>query len=347
MAGKAIDLEFTVAEASSGSILRELAGIVNTANGADQYSGIDYHMSAKSRAQVAKEFRDVAKSIEKQTKSTANTAGIDKETAAIERATQATQKQVAAEKQLGEAVQQVANSTEDVAKAQDNEAAKATRMNNLQLQMGNYAKKYGENLSKNVSLQARFNELMAKVKTGDLTPQDAAKEWSKFRLECRAAGVEVETLGQKMSKLFGEGFKSRARSVIGMAALAATRQVLSDVKEIDAAMTELRKVTDETADTYNKFMKNSGTRAKEIGSTMSNVIKSTADFARLGYNIQDASKLADAAIVLKNVGDGISDIDDASEKIISVVKAFPEFEGNAMTVVDKMNEVGKQHCPAA
>jgi hypothetical protein len=347
MAGKNIDLEFTVASGSSDGILRALANIVNTANGGDQYSGIDYHMSAKSRSQIAKEFRDVANELEKASKTTSNTAGINKETAARERSAQATQKQVAAERELGEATRGVAEQTDAVSKARAKEAADATRMNNLQLQMGNYAKKYGENLSKNVSLQARFNELMAQVKTGNLTPQDAAKAWSQFRLECRAAGVEVETLGQKVSKLFGEGFKTRARTLIGMAALTATRQILSDVKEIDAAMTELRKVTDETAETYNKFMQNSGARAKEIGATMSDVIKSTADFARLGYNIQDASKLADAAIVLKNVGDGISDIDDASEKIISVVKAFPEFEGNAMTVVDKMNEVGKQCCPAA
>ena len=81
MAGKPIDLEFTVAEASSGSILRELTRIVDTANGADQYSGIDYHMSAKSRSQIAKEFRDVANELEKASKTTSNTAGINNETA--------------------------------------------------------------------------------------------------------------------------------------------------------------------------------------------------------------------------------------------------------------------------
>lgn len=66
----------------------------------------------------------------------------------------------------------------------------------------------------------------------------------------------------------------------------------------------------------------------------------TNRFARLGYDMPAASSLADAAIVYKNVGDGISDISTASESIISTLKAFNLEAGKAMNVVDVFNAIG-------
>lgn len=66
----------------------------------------------------------------------------------------------------------------------------------------------------------------------------------------------------------------------------------------------------------------------------------TNRFARLGYDMSAASSLADAAIVYKNVGDGISDISTASESIISTLKAFNLEAGKAMNVVDVFNAIG-------
>lgn len=50
--------------------------------------------------------------------------------------------------------------------------------------------------------------------------------------------------------------------------------------------------------------------------------------------------MADAALVYKNVGDGIDSIDTASESIISTMQGFGVAASDAMLVVDKFNEVG-------
>ncbi len=63
-------------------------------------------------------------------------------------------------------------------------------------------------------------------------------------------------------------------------------------------------------------------------------------FARLGYTLDEAAQLADAALVYKNVGDGIEDVSQASESIISTMKAFGIEAENAISIVDKFNEVG-------
>ena len=90
-------------------------------------------------------------------------------------------------------------------------------------------------------------------------------------------------------------------------------------------MTQLRKVTDETDSTYEKFFDGVSDRAKDIGATMSDTINASADFARLGYDIDTASKMADAALVYKNVGDNITDIGQASQSLTSTIQAFKDF----------------------
>lgn len=118
------------------------------------------------------------------------------------------------------------------------------------------------------------------------------------------------------------------------------RKLVTVVIEIDTAMTELRKVTNETEAAYDSFLAGASGRAKELGTTITDIVNATADFARLGYNLEQASQLADAAVVYKNVGDGIENIDDSSSSIISTMKAFNVEAENSMMIVDKFNEVG-------
>lgn len=63
-------------------------------------------------------------------------------------------------------------------------------------------------------------------------------------------------------------------------------------------------------------MDDAGTRAKNLGTSISDIVTASADFARLGYNLKDAKELADAAVLYQHVGDGISSVNDASESII-------------------------------
>ena len=122
------------------------------------------------------------------------------------------------------------------------------------------------------------------------------------------------------------------------------KQMIESVTNIDTAMTELRKVTEETDAAYAAFLDNAATRALNIGATVVDVVSASADFARLGHDLGDASALADAALIYKNVGDGINDIDTASSNIISTMQAFGIEAENAMSIVDSFNAIGKLNC---
>lgn len=59
------------------------------------------------------------------------------------------------------------------------------------------------------------------------------------------------------------------------------RQGVQYVRDIDSALTELKKVTDETDVTYQKFLRTASKTAGVIGSTVKDFTNATADFARL------------------------------------------------------------------
>ena len=127
----------------------------------------------------------------------------------------------------------------------------------------------------------------------------------------------------------------------------ALRGIVEAAKEVDTAMTELKKVTFETGDTYDKFLDNAGSRAQKIGATLKDTVSATADFARLGYNIEEATGLADSALIYKNVGDDVDTIDDATKAIISTMQGFNMEASQSMEIVDKFDWVADNFASSA
>lgn len=177
-----------------------------------------------------------------------------------------------------------------------------------------------------------FGSKFGEIKTNIDTSSTAIKE----------AGENTKTFADRVGGLASKFTSWLTVSQVVMQVYRAIKKMVSVVAEVDTAMTELRKVTDETEATYSKFLDTAAVRAKAIGATISDTVNATADFARLGYSIVDASVLADAAIIYKNVGDGIEDVSQASESIISTMKAFGVEAADVMTIVDKFNIVGNE-----
>lgn len=171
---------------------------------------------------------------------------------------------------------------------------------------------------------------------------DIAKKVQQSDSRIRASGENVKSFGDRIGGLAEKFGTWLTISQAVMATLRALKQMVQTVIELDTAMTELKKVTNATDAAYDRFLDNAVKRAKEVGASLVDVVSATADFARLGHSIEDASKIADAALVYKNVGDGIEDVAQASESIISTMQAFGIETSAVMSIVDKFNEVGNK-----
>lgn len=183
-----------------------------------------------------------------------------------------------------------------------------------------------------------IKKLMAGLSTNNI--DETVKKFKNIQSKISAA--------DKTGKSFIDTITSGAKKFINwygvsqtiMKGVEALRKMVDAVKDVDAAMTELKKVTDETDATYASYLTKAESQARSVGASVADTVNATADFARLGYSLGEASDLSKAALIYKNVGDGISDVSEASESIISTMKAFNIEATNSMSIVDKFNEVG-------
>ena len=95
------------------------------------------------------------------------------------------------------------------------------------------------------------------------------------------------------------------------------RDLIKTVYELDTAMISLKKVTNESTESYNRFLQSAIQIGNELGRQTKDVIESATSWARLGYSMQDSLKLGTEALVLANVG--LMDADQATRHLISTL----------------------------
>lgn len=165
------------------------------------------------------------------------------------------------------------------------------------------------------------------------------KKYAELRVESKKLGLESKNLLDVFEKLFGQHLST----MITMAALHkmqnALRAVYQNVVEIDTAVTELRKVSDYTGKSLEEYMGRAAEQAQKLGVSISDYIGSTADWKRLGYSDEDAENMATYSTLLKNVGDGIDDVNTSSSYLISTLQGFGLLAKDAENVVDQIDKV--------
>ena len=171
------------------------------------------------------------------------------------------------------------------------------------------------------------------------------KEMDVLVRKANNAELKTQTFGQKFKKQWQQYSSYLSVASVFMYVEQGLRSMFEQVKLIDSAMTELKKVTNETDASYNQFLSNAASRSKELGTTIDGFVSSTADFARLGYDFTDAQGLAEVANIYAVVGDEIDGVEDATQSLISTLTAFKDEMNDmsdsdfALSIVDKMNEV--------
>jgi TP901 family phage tail tape measure protein len=157
----------------------------------------------------------------------------------------------------------------------------------------------------------------------------------------RLATQDADTLGnvlmkdvQKFGLWFGIGtvFMSIVHSIQGM---------ISTVYELDTAMINLRKVTDETEDTYKSFLRTSNDTAKSLAVSTVQVIDATTAWVKAGYTLSQAQELAKSTLIGSNVGD-IS-VDEMQSFLVAPLKAYNMEAKDSIDLVSKMNNISNKH----
>ena len=205
---------------------------------------------------------------------------------------------------------------------------------------------YGVSLSTE-NFDKNFSKAMFTVKNSDGTLTQMTATFTEARNEIVAmAGATKKTTGL-IGELWGQ-FKGKIKSIFTYLtasfslheAWSVVRQGVQYVREIDSALTELKKVTNETDASYQKFLKDMAKTGSVVGATVKDLTTIAADWSRLGFSMKEAGELAKSTAILLNVSE-FTDANAASEALISTMQAFQYTADESQHVVDILNEIGK------
>lgn len=184
---------------------------------------------------------------------------------------------------------------------------------------------YADELSRGVNL-SRWNEINGKLKETENS--------------MRGLGRLGASLKDQMSQAAQSFTQWLSVSTAVMLLLNQLRKMPKAVYEIDTAMTNLYKVTDETSSKYKQFLDSASDSAQELGRPISSLVEQTANWAKLGYSLDEAEQLAKVSSIYANVGE----VDDntAVSDMVTAMKAFNIEASDSITIVDKLNKLGNE-----
>ena len=206
-------------------------------------------------------------------------------------------------------------------------------------------KQENSRLTVDPKLTAQYNSLFLALQSGTVKTE---VEFNRLRSEVLRFQTAVRMAG-KTGRTFFEDL-SYVADKIGVKALlggmtfriiAYFKQMIANVKELDTAMVNLKRVTYETNAAYDKFLSEIGVKARAVNADLIEMVNNIAEFSKLGYNLPDATRLAEVASVYSNVGD--LDLSSATDNIVANLKAFKLNADEAIDIVDKFNLVGNRY----
>ena len=194
--------------------------------------------------------------------------------------------------------------------------------------------------------------LSQKLRNNEISREEFDRDFASINERFANTSKVVSSAGENVQK-FGDRIKGLATkfgswlsvSQVIMAAVRAMKQMISNAREISAALTQLKIVTGATDAEMRKFSETAFTLAKNLGKSTPEVIKSIETFSRLGYSLKDASKLAEYATILSNVAAVSSD--EATTGLTSIIKGYNLKVEDAEHVADILVSVGQKYAVSA
>lgn len=211
-----------------------------------------------------------------------------------------------------------------------------------------------QNTNMSRSQKAELDQIINYAETMQRSGEEVASEVENIKVRFAGLKAEVNKTGKAGKNFFDQignrlsdmNSKFVAQFLSWQDWIRYIQQGISTIRDLDEAMTEVRKVSSATDAQYESFQKTISSTAKEIASTNKELLNSSADFLRLGYSLDEASDLAKNATLFVNVGDGV-DVNTATEDMITAMKAFDIQARDSIKIVDDYNQIGNKFALSA
>lgn len=145
---------------------------------------------------------------------------------------------------------------------------------------------WADNNSKAMKVyRTEIEQMNASLRNPDLSLDQYKQvnaQFQKIKLGAREAGLLGKSLGNSFKEAAGSFTSWITVTGTIMLAVNSLKKMKDAVFDVNTAMTNLYKVTDETSSRYSIFLRNANKSAQELGQSVSNLVEQTANWAKLG-----------------------------------------------------------------
>lgn len=200
-----------------------------------------------------------------------------------------------------------------------------------------------ENSKMSSEAKAKIKAYYAEIESGN--PSMSLDKIHGEILKIYNAEVEAGRAGRTLwDTLKNSGFHQLAAQMAGMFGfydvINLGKEGFNVVRELNTALTEMRKVSDETVQSLKDYQATTFDTADAVGTTAKQIQNSTADWMRLGESMNQAAESAKDANVLLNVSE-FEGIDEATESLVSMSQAYKDLD--KMDIIDVLNNIGNNY----
>ena len=214
----------------------------------------------------------------------------------------------------------------------------ATSIANLKSQYQAYMTQFGQNLQHNLPLMEKFKKFGEDLSAGGPS-NELQRRWAELTAEAKRAGVEVQTVRQRMTHLFGQHFNTALIMLAIRGLRQALRQLWQDIKEVNEALVQTQIVTGLSGAALVAYTDKAYAAADKSKDKVTNILSEATAFGRLGYDSELSVQLAQLTSMYSKLGD--VDTSDATDAITALMKAFDLKSADEIELaLDKMIYVG-------
>lgn len=167
------------------------------------------------------------------------------------------------------------------------------------------------------SIQSQLSSLTGKGSKVSLNTGDATKGLNAMSSSAKTAGMTLQEA-----------------NMIWNGSIGVLKSFASQILEVDASLTEFKKVSDLQENSLAKYTQKLQAMGKEVGRTTSQMIDGATEFKKSGYSDADSASLAKVAATFQNVADDAISAGDAASFIIAQLKAFKKPASEATHIID-------------
>ena len=189
----------------------------------------------------------------------------------------------------------------------------------------------------------QIDQLKVRLQSCDATSFGSIKaEFQEITRQAELAGKATLTFGDRLKNQLSKLGTYFSATMMITQTIRGLRSMYDNVVDVDTAMTGLYRVTDLSANQYSALYDQMISSAKEYGTTLSDIITSTADWVRLGFNAGDAERLSEITAMYQHVTD--LDNGTAVENLVTAYKGYQEqllnlYDGDSTKAIEYVADI--------